>query len=100
MSFIKTRSLFLTLLFVAITGSISIRTKPVLAEQKYCQIEPTERTLFSHPVDNIDEQIELAMPSAKLRGKVQKILWADGLQAYHFIDGKPQILFLLSWLNS
>ncbi len=31
------------------------------------------------------------MPSAKLRGKVQKILWSDGLQAYEFINGKPEI---------
>ena len=59
--------------------------------QEYCKIKPTERTLFSHPVANLDRQIELAMNSAKIQGKVEKILWAKGLQAYEFIGGKPQI---------
>ncbi len=85
------RSLLSALLLIAITGSISIRTKPVLAEQKSCEIEPTERTLFSHRPQNIDRQIKLAMNSAQLQGKVEKILWAKGLQAYEFINGKPQI---------
>jgi len=59
--------------------------------QEYCKIEPVKRTLFSHPVANLDRQIQLAMRSAELEGEVEKILWADGLQAYEFMSGKPQI---------
>ncbi len=67
-----------------------ILTAPAKA-QEYCKIEPVKRTLFSHPVANLDRQIELAMRSAELEGEVQKILWADGLQSYEFINGKPEI---------
>ena len=31
------------------------------------------------------------MRSAELEGEVQQILWADGLQAYEFTNGKTQI---------
>ncbi len=81
----------LSMLLIGISfAANSTMTAPAKA-QEYCKIEPVKRTLFSHRPKNIDRQIELAMRSAELEGEVQQILWADGLQAYEFINGKPQI---------
>ncbi len=85
---LKTK-LSMFLLGISLVPNLIIST-PAFA-QEYCKIEPVKRTLFSHPVANLDRQIELAMRSAELEGEVQQILWAVGLQAYEFVGGKAQI---------
>ena len=90
MSFKRFKTKLSMLLVGMIFAGLPIISTPVKA-QEYCQIETTKRTLFSHPVDNLDRQIKQAMQSAELEGKVHQVLWADGLQAYEFIGGKPGI---------
>ena len=80
----KTKILMLTI------GIFLIAPMPAKAQES-CQIRQTERTLFSHPVANLTQKIKQAIQLAKLEGEVQQILWADGLQAYEFIGGKPEI---------
>ena len=79
------------MLLIGMTFAANFTMTTPAKAQKSCPIEPVKRTLFSHPVANLDRQIELAMRSAELEGEVQQILWADGLQAYEFVGGKPQI---------
>ena len=79
------------MLLIGMTLIPNFLIKTPAKAQGVCQIEPTERTLFSHPVDNLNQKIAQAMQSAELSGEVQRILWADGLQAYEFIGGKPGI---------
>ncbi len=78
------------MLLIGMTFATNTMTTPAKA-QGYCQIKQTERTLFSHPVTNLNQKIKSVMQSAELEGEVQQIVWADGLQAYQFIDGKPEI---------
>ena len=79
-------------LLIAITStSIFIPSIPAIAQQKSCQIEQTERTLFSDGFNNLNQSISSAMKSANLKGEVKKIVWAEGVQIYEFKDGKPKI---------
>ena len=94
MSFIPSKirhfSLFSSLFLAITTSSILITPIPVLA-QKYCKIEHNERTLSSYPVTNLEQKIESAMQSAKLKGEVKKIVWAEGLQAYEIKNGESKV---------
>ena len=85
---LKTR---LSMLLIGITFIPNlIISRPAYAKG-YCKVEKTERTLFSHRANNLNQKIESAMQSAELEGEIQQIFWADGIQVYNFIGGKPEI---------
>ena len=65
------------LISMIIVSSFAIPVKAV----EQCHLEQ-ERTFFSEGAINIDKTIKSAMKSAKLEGKVERILWAKGYQIY------------------
>ena len=79
------------LLATIASASIFISSSPAIAQQKYCQIKSSERTLFSGDFENFDQSIKSAMKSANLKGEVKKIVWAEGVQIYEFKDGKSKV---------
>jgi len=79
------------MLFVGLIFASNYTISMPAKAQGVCQIEQTKRTLFTHPVNNLNQKIQQAMQSAELSGEVQQVWWADGLQAYEFIGGKPGI---------
>lgn len=92
MNFISSKIKQFSLLSIALatSSSILLGSIPALAEG-YCQVQEEERTLFSHPVENLNQKIQAAMKSAKLEGEVKKIIWAKGLQNYEIKDDKQKV---------
>lgn len=93
MNFISSKTKQFSLLSIALatSGSVLLGSVPALAEG-YCKIQEEERTLFSHPVENLNQKIQLAMKSAKLEGgEVKKVIWAKGLQNYEIKDNKQKV---------
>ena len=90
--FVKIRrvSLVSTLVILMSSGLIGINSSKAFAKG-YCKVQQQTRTLFSEPIENIDQKIDGAMKSAKLKGKVEKIVWAKGLQAYHIYQHQSQV---------
>lgn len=90
MNFISSKTKRFSLLALATSSSILFSSTPALAEG-YCKVKEEERTLFSHPVENLGQKIQSAMQSANLEGEVKNIVWAKGLQNYEIKDDKQKV---------
>ncbi len=90
--FVKIRRFSLLSSLVILMSSVLIEIDSSQAFAKgYCKVQQQTRTLFSEPIENIDQKIDRAMKSAKLKGQVEKIVWAKGLQAYHMYQHQSQV---------
>ncbi len=69
-----------------------IPPRPGIAQQNSCQVKENERKLpTSIPASSLNAEIEWAMKEANLKGQVESIVWADGVQIYNYSNGQPKI---------